>query len=313
MNKMFVFPGYGSQLVGMFNALPQEVNIVRLTDAAEARSGLDIVKVVEEGPDSALSDVRIAYPAIVINDAAWGKYLEVSGVEPTVVCGYGIGDVAALSAAGVISMGAAVTLANILARTYVHTSADSDGVMQTIVGIDAETVGEVLKGTSHVWISAVNSPRQVVVSGVASAVDALGPAFENAGARRVMKVNVPGALNSPLMAQAQEQIAAYLDNADFREATVPYLSCVDGQMYTDGAKIKEKFIESITSPIQFQKAVSTALNEFDVKIALECGAGSLLCGHLAHADLAAIPVTQYSDENGIELLKNRIQSIETRA
>lgn len=313
MNKMFVFPGYGSQLVGMFRALPQEVSLVRLTDAAEARSGLDITKVVDEGPDSALADVRIAYPAIVINDSAWGKYLEISDVVPDVVCGYGIGDVAALSAAGVISMGAAVTLAHMLAQTYVHTSADSDGVMQTIVGIDSDTVKEVLKDTSHVWISAVNSPRQVVVSGVASAVDALGPAFENAGARRVMKVHVPGALHSPLMARAQEQIATYLEKADFRDAHVPYLSCVDGKAYTDGLEIKKKFIESITSPIEFQKAVTTALEEFDVKIALECGAGSLLCGHLAHADLSAIPVTQYSDENGIELLKNRIQSIESRA
>lgn len=313
MNKLFVFPGYGSQLVGMFDALPDDVSIVRLTDAAEARTGLDITKIVAEGPDSALSDVRVAYPAIAINDAAWGKYLDVSGVEPAVVCGYGIGDVAALCAAGVITMGAAVTLASFLAKTYVHTSADSDGVMETIVGLDEDAVAEVIKESSHVWISAVNSPRQVVVSGVESAVNTLEPAFESAGARRVMKIHVPGALHSPLMSQAQEQLAAYLDRAEFRDASVDYISCVDGQVYRDGVEIKKKFIESITSPINFQKAVATALTDYEVKIALECGAGSLLCGHLAHSEIAAIPVTQYSDESGIELLKNRIESIEARA
>ena len=312
MNKLFVFPGYGSQLVGMFDALPHDVSIVRLTDAAEAHSGLEITKIVNNGPESALSDIRVAYPAIVINDAAWGKYISVSGIEPAAVCGYGVGDAAALAAAGVITMGAAVTLVDFLAKTYVHATADSDGVMKTIVGLDEQAVSEVIAESSHVWISAVNSPRQVVVSGVESAVLALEPAFESAGARRVMKINVPGALYSPLMAQAQEQLAAYLDKADFRDAEVDYISCVDGRVYRDGLEIKKKFIESITSPIQFQQAVATAIDDLSVKIALECGAGSLLCGHLAHTDISAIPVTQYSDEAGVELLKNRIESIEAR-
>lgn len=313
MNKLFVFPGYGSQIVGMFDALPADVSIVRLTDAAEAHSGLDITKIVNNGPESALADIRVAYPAIVINDAAWGKYLEVSDIKAAAVCGYGIGDVAALAAAGVITMGSAVTLADFLAKTYVHTTADSDGVMKTVVGLDEKAVSEVISESSHVWISAVNSPRQVVVSGVESAVLALEPAFETAGARRVMKINVPGALHSPLMAQAQEQLGAYLDRAEFRDAEIDYLSCFDGNIYRDGQEIKKKFIESITSPIQFQKAVTTAIEDLDVKIALECGAGSLLCGHLAHTEIAAIPVTQYSDEAGVELLKNRIESIEARS
>lgn len=312
MNKMFVFPGFGSQVIDMWGSLPEEVSIVRLIDAAQARTGLDIEKIVEEGPASALGDLRVAYPAIVINDTAWGKYLQVSNIMPSVVCGYGIGDVAALSAAGVITMGAAVTLSHVIAQTYVKTSADSDGIMQTIVGIDEETVANVIRDASHVWISAVNSPRQVVVSGVSSALEALRVDFENAGARRVMNLKVPGALHSPLMAQAQEQIASYLDKAEFRDATCDYVSCVDGELYRDGAQIKQKFIESITAPIAFQKAINTALAEHEVKIALECGTGSLLCGHLAHADVTAIPVTQYSDEQGIELLKNRIASLEAR-
>lgn len=312
MNKLFVFPGFGSQLVGMFDALPQDARYARLVDAAEARSGLDIGKIVSEGPESALNDVRVAYPAITILDEIWGSYLSEKDIVPAAVCGYGIGEIAALSVAGVISHGAAVTLAHVIAQTFVHTTADSDGVMAVVVGLTAEEVQNVLADSSHVWISAINSPRQVAISGVESAVLALEPALESAGARRVMRMRVPGALHSPLMAQAQEQIAAFLDRAEFNDATIPFISCVDGSMSEDGIEIKKMIIESITKPIDFQRAVSSAIDQLSCKVALECGAGSLLCGHLAQSPISAIPVSQYADRTGIEQLKGRLEAIESR-
>lgn len=313
MNKLFMFPGYGSQLEKMFDALPRDARFVHYLDAIEAATRLDIAEIVAQGSESDLSNIKVAYPAIVLNDLTWGNYLAMHDIGVRATCGYGIGEVAAMSMAGVISTGAALTLASFLATTYEQTAADSDGIMEIIVGLSEEEVASVIAESSHVWISAINSPRQIAISGVESAVSALEPAFESAGARRIMKVKVPGALHSPLMARAQEELAAYLDRAEFRDAHTDFISCVDGLPYRDGLEIKKKLIESITSPINFQKAVGYALSELNTKIALECGAGSLLCGHLASSEIAAIPVTQYSDPSGIEPLVARIESIENQS
>jgi len=312
MNKLFVFPGFGSQQVGMFSRLPEEVDVVRLMDAASAHSGLQLERIVSDGPESALVDIRASYPTIMLIDAVWGRYLEENEVTHQATLGYGIGEVAALVSSGVISMGAGVTLASLYAKAIIEATKNSDGASMTVLGLDRAAVEAVIADTSNVWVSADNSQNQVVISGVSSSLNVLETDLIDAGARRAVSLHLPGALNSPMMVAAQDEMRKILEKAEFRDASIPFLSCCDARPHTDSGDIKEVFLSGITAPLRFREAVLAARGEFEIDIAIECGAGSILSGYLVHTDLTAIPVTQYADENGVDSLKERINTIEAR-
>lgn len=305
----FTFPGFGSQHLKMFSRLPSEVTAVRLTDMVGAFSGLDLMRVVEEGPDNALVDVRASFPALVIADGAWSLYLESQGLKPSVCWGYGVGEIAALVAAGTLTLGSAVTLALRYAQSLATVGASSDGVTATVLGLSEDEVHAVIENCDTLWISAINSRNQVMISGAQSSLTALEPELITRGARRVVKLALPGAFHCPMMLRVQDDLRPLVEKMEFRAPVHTFVSCVDGKSHEDPEEIKELFLRSITEPIRYKDATDEVAENCGVHIAVECGSGSLLSGYLVHSDLTSIPVTQYVENNGIGALEERIDTL----
>ncbi|MBA4370936.1 MAG: hypothetical protein C0418_05085, partial [Coriobacteriaceae bacterium] len=153
-----VFPGQGSQRIGMLAALPEHDDLPRLLDAAEALSGIPLASLAERGPEEALSDTRAAQPLLFLADWAWGSALLDAGLEPVAVAGHSLGEFAALALAGVFSPEAGLELVVERSRLMAEVAAGSPGGMVAVLGLDGPAVTAALEGIEGAWTANDNCP-----------------------------------------------------------------------------------------------------------------------------------------------------------
>lgn len=273
----FVFPGQGSQRVGMLDALPPAPQTERLLDAAEALSGLPLRALAAEGPDASLADTRAAQPLLFVTDLAWASLLRDRGVEPALVAGHSLGELAALSFAGVFSPEAGVALVCERAKIMATAASAVPGGMAAVLGMDRPTVAAALEGVSGVWVANDNAPGQVVISGTHTGVESATRALTGAGARRVVPLAVAGPFHSPLMQEAQDRFAAVLAAADFRDAVVPVVQNTDPTPQRDAERLRERLSAQITAPVRWTETMEH-LRADGVQTLVEVGPGGVLAG-----------------------------------
>lgn len=311
--KSFLFPGYGAQRRTMISDIPSHDSLARLFEGATAYTRADLAEILREEDETRLSERAIAYPLIVLAGIAWAGVITNRDIQAEAVIGYGIGELAAIAHAGVLSPGAAIALAAKMGKIVDESVQDSDGARMMVIGLTADEVSLVLKDQTTVWIAAENATNNIVMSGVKNSLDLLKPALLEAGAKKTM--DYPGgigALHSPMMTKAQSEIAEAFIPAERKEAQIDVVSCFDGISRRDGDEIISAFIDGITSPIYFKKALETSVKN-NVRIGVECGSGSILSGYAMRvAELTSIPVTQYVDASSLDGLVERIKAIEAR-
>ncbi|GAB4285261.1 MAG: ACP S-malonyltransferase [Coriobacteriia bacterium] len=293
-----VFPGQGSQRTGMLDRLPGLESLDRLLDAAEGLSGLDLAAIAADGPDDALRDTRAAQPLLYLADWAWGTTLLAAGLEPVAVAGHSLGEYAALALAGVFSAEAGLELVIERSRLMAQAAIETPGGMAAVLGLDGSLVAESVARISGVWVANDNAPGQVVISGTHAGIEAAIVALDQAGARRVVPLDVAGAFHSPLMADAAERFARTLDAADFAPAVIPVVSNSDPVPTTDPAALKERLSAQMVSPVRWTETMAV-LAEHGVEALIEAGPGSVLRGLARRVDgLDAYSV----EDSGLELV-----------
>ena len=214
-----VFPGQGSQRPGMLDSVPELESLERLLDAAEALSGLELRSVATNGPAAKLADTRIAQPLLYLADWAWGLTLLESGIEPQAVAGHSLGELAALSVAGVFSPEAGLELVVERSKLMAEAAVAHPGSMAAVLGLDSDAISAALSGVENVWLA--NAPGQIVLSGSSESIEQATALLTEAGARRVIPLAVAGAFHSPMMASAGEAFADLLVGAEFDDARIP--------------------------------------------------------------------------------------------
>ncbi|TLM79473.1 MAG: ACP S-malonyltransferase [Actinobacteria bacterium] len=272
-----VFPGQGSQRVGMLDALPPVEGLSRLLDAAEALSDLELRAFSTFGPEEELAQTRVAQPLLYLADWAWGAAVLEAGVAPVALAGHSLGEYAALALAGVFSVEAGLELVITRSQMMAQAALETPGAMAAVIGLDGPVVADSVAGIDGVWVANDNCPGQVVISGTQDGVAAGSEALSAAGARRIVPLAVSGGFHSPLMAPAAEAFAEVLAAAEFEDARLPVVQNAEPAPATDAQVIRERLTRQIVSPVRWTETMG-ALAAVGADTLVEAGPGEVLTG-----------------------------------
>lgn len=288
-----VFPGQGSQSVGMQSNLALQFDVVRATyhEASEVL-GYDLWKLVQDGPKQELNNTVVTQPAILTAGvAAWRVWREAGGIMPSHVAGHSLGEYTALVCAGALDFLDAVLLVRRRAELMQEAVPVGVGAMAAILGLDADAVLDVCDNASTVGIAEAvnfNAPGQVVVAGQKTAIVTLLGLAKEQGAKRAIMLDVSVPSHSSLMRPAGEALAENLATTDFSATEITVLNSVDGQPYGDSDDIRERLQRQVSSPVQWVETVN-ALIAAGAESLVECGPGKVLAGLCRRID-KSVPV-----------------------
>lgn len=274
-----IFPGQGSQSVGMLSELAAAFPIVRETfDEASDALGRDLWALVAEGPAEELDRTEWTQPAMLAGDVAvWRAWHGAGGAAPIALAGHSLGEYAALVAAGAMGFGDAVRVVGERGRLM---QAAGAGAMAAVLGLDDERVAGICasEAAGEVVVPAnYNAPGQVVIAGQREAVDRVVAACRDAGAKRAMSLPVSVPAHSPLMAPAADGLRAALDRIAIRAPDCPVLHNVDLQARSEPSGIRDALVQQLTHPVPWTGTIR-ALAARGVGRFIECGPGRVLCG-----------------------------------
>ena len=280
MNKFaFVFPGQGSQSVGMMQGFADSGVVRSVFAEASETLGEDLWKLVAEGPAEALNATVNTQPVMLT--AAYATYrawLEAGGQAPALVAGHSLGEYTALVAAGVIEFRDAVPLVRFRAQAMQEAVPVGTGAMAAILGLDDAAVlkacidsagGEVVEAVNF------NAPSQLVIAGHKAAVERAAAAAKQAGAKRAVTLPVSAPFHSSLLAPAAERLAQYMDRLTFKPPSIPVVNNVDVATMNEPARIKQALARQARSPVRWVEVIRWMAGA-GITDLVECGPGKVL-------------------------------------
>lgn len=277
----FVFPGQGSQYVGMgkdlYDLYPEARQVY---DIADSLLGLPVSKLCFEGPEEELRLTANTQPALFTTSIACLRLLEKHGIRADVTAGHSIGEYAALVAARSMSFEQGIRLVRRRAEFMQEAGKRCPGTMAAVIGLEADDVLAVCMRADDVGIVDVanyNSPGQVVISGEVKAVEAASEYAKEAGARKIIPLNVSGAFHSRLMSYAVEKLAVELNHAHFDDAAIPVVANVTADHVRDADDIRNALERQIAGSVRWEASVRRMLDE-GVDLFVEVGPGKVLAG-----------------------------------
>ncbi len=282
MRVAFVFPGQGSQSVGMLRALAEASGTIRDTFAeASAALQYDLWKITQEGPVEELNRTECTQPAMLAAGVATFRFWrEAKGRMPDCVCGHSLGEFTALVCADALEFGAAVKLVAFRARAMQEAVPLGSGAMAAIVGLEDAAVLAVCREASAVGVvEAVNfnSPSQVVIAGARAPVERAMALASEHGAKRALLLPVSVPAHSSLMQPAAKRMAERLAGITLRSPDVTYYSGVDAAAHSDPDDIRTLLATQLARPVRWTDAVHALLGN-PVQALIECGPGKVLTG-----------------------------------
>ncbi|MBU3620588.1 ACP S-malonyltransferase [Polynucleobacter sp. CS-Odin-A6] len=283
MTFAFVFPGQGSQSVGMLNSIADRPEVRATLQEASEALGEDVAKLVAEGPVEVLSLTTNTQPVMLTAAIAFYRaWLASGGAIPKVVAGHSLGEYSALVAAGVISFKDAVPLVRFRAEAMQTAVPVGTGGMAAILGLDDAIVKTVCAEAAVVSggvVEAVNfnAPGQVVIAGGSDAVAKACEMLKAAGAKRALQLPVSAPFHSSLLQPASEKLQGYLANIEFKIPTISVINNVDVEILNDPSAIKDALVRQAAKPVRWQETVN-AMAQLGISQIVECGPGKVLAG-----------------------------------
>lgn len=281
MKFALVFPGQGSQSLGMM-AHYGDAPVVRATfDEASAALGRDLWQLAGEGPAEALNQTVNTQPLMLTAGVAvYRLWREKGGALPAMVAGHSLGEYAALVAAGVLTLADAVPLVELRARAMQEAVPAGEGAMAAILGLDATAVSAACaEAAQGQVVEAVNfnEPRQTVIAGHKTAVERAAEAAKARGAKRAMLLPVSAPFHCSLMRPAAEKLRERLAQLELFAPTIPVLNNVDVACVTDPRQIKDALVRQAAAPVRWVETMQ-AMQAAGITHVIECGPGKVLSG-----------------------------------
>ncbi|EKO3366599.1 ACP S-malonyltransferase [Vibrio fluvialis] len=277
-----VFPGQGSQAVGMLAELGEQYDVVKQTFAeASDALGYDLWALVHNGPAEDLNQTFRTQPALLASSVAiWRVWQELGLEQPEVLAGHSLGEYSALVCAGVIDFKAAIKLVELRGQLMQEAVPAGTGAMYAIIGLDDAAIAKACEEAAQGDVVSpvnFNSPGQVVIAGQKDAVERAGALCKEAGAKRALPLPVSVPSHCALMKPAAEKLAVALEALTFNTPQIPVINNVDVVAETDPAKIKDALVRQLHSPVRWTEGVEK-MAEQGIEKLIEVGPGKVLTG-----------------------------------
>ena len=273
----FLFPGQGSQTPGMGAELLTDPEIAELCERCSNGSGVDLRHLLIGADDDELRLTQNAQPALCFMGVALAMLLKRRGIEPAATAGHSVGEYAALAAGGAV--GASQVIKAVVERGRAMAEAIPAGTssMAAVLGLDSQAVEVALAGMNDAWPANYNTTTQTVIAGTTAGLEVAGRRLQEAGAKRVIPLNVSAAFHTPLMAPAAERLRAALDRIEWRSPRVPVMANLTGRQHQGGDRIPHVLEMQLRSPVRWAACVG-ALVEMGCDTFVEVGPKRALTG-----------------------------------
>ncbi|MGV2941071.1 ACP S-malonyltransferase [Mesobacillus sp. LC4] len=287
----FLFPGQGSQTVGMGQALANaEQSVSETFKKADEVLGESLSTLIFEGPQEKLTLTTNAQPALLTTSIAILNYFSQFGIKPDYTAGHSLGEYSALVASEAISFEDAVYAVRKRGELMEEAVPNGEGTMAAVLGMDRQKLIDVTEtvtaGGNPVQLANLNCPGQIVISGSKLGVEEASVKAKEAGAKRVIPLDVSGPFHSSLMKPAAEKFESILENIEIKNAVVPVIGNVTAEPMTHASEFKKRLVEQLYSPVLWEDSVAKML-ELGVDTFIEIGPGKVLSGLVKKVDRSA--------------------------
>lgn len=277
MTQAAVFPGQGSQYVGMcLDLIERHPQLEDIFNVADKLTGLDIYDLINEGPKEDLDETINAQPAIFVANYIYWSLLAAQGFRPDYVAGHSLGELSACLAAGVFGFEQGLYIVRHRAEFMAETARRAGGAMAAVLGLHEATVAQVAAGIG-LEVANFNCPGQVVVAGSLDGMTKGLTAFKSAGAKKVVQLPVKGAFHSTFMSEAAAKFAVFFEEQSLADPQIPIIGNSGAQVLFTAADVRHELAKQIDSPVRWQESINQLLGRGVDKF-IEVGPGRVLSG-----------------------------------
>lgn len=306
----FVFPGQGSQSVGMLDAWGDDAAVAHTVQEASDALGQDIGQLIRQGPKDALALTTNTQPVMLVAGvAAYRAWMARTGIAPAVVAGHSLGEYAALVAAGVLSMGQAAPLVRLRAQAMQDAVPVGQGSMAAVLGLPSDKVLSCCAAVQATFgpdavevveVANFNDPGQTVISGSKLAVERACEALKAEGARRAMLLPVSAPFHCRMMRPAAEKLRAALGDVDLRKPQIALINNVDVAVEVDPGRIRDALFRQAFGAVRWVECIQ-AIKARGLQHVVECGPGKVLAGMVARIDAGLTGLAIYDPPTANQL------------